>query len=958
MKKGTLSKVSLVLVMMIVAPMVNGLDPGDDKYSYNQWQMKPRGPPGSLDCPPAWEMETGRNSIVVAVIDNGVALTHYDLVDNIWENDGEFDGTIDNDADDDGEDEPGIDGVDDDNDGDTDFDDQDVRDHDYNGNGLTCYYYDEVEEEWVWDLDDKEWAAYDEFEAGYAGPGIDNIDDDEDGQADWDDVEVRNADYDNDGKTTRYYEGGQWKWDKGDMFLALGDDDENGLLDDLHGWDFVDEDNTVGPDEEQVGGALYTDYHGTACAGIIGADLNNYLRTDHIQEPYWGIAGMAQVSVMPLVVYKWNDPTGGGTDLSDLEFWTNVLSAVEYATDKGADIISMSIGGKEAGVIALSGGDLYDDLEDAFEAAWNKDILMVAGSGNWRPPTLKHLDNQNPAHAQDELWKGDDEDLPDFIHADPPSWVEGWETFAGDPESDDDFPDDFYYPPTDSSIKYHKRKSLDIDENEVDEVLYPACSDWVIAVGASNVEGERCSYSFFEDGIIEVLAPSGDLGVEQPPGNPGAVIDLPSEPLESIYTTTSPKTGFGHWYGTSFSAPHVSGLAALIWSVHPRLSNNKVRSIISSSCRDITAEDYIQNPVNMNGYDKYSGWGIIDPPRALEYAALQIDNDAFEVPIELTQDDAVLPQSIIDGHSIEIDSLGRTHYVYSSNINDAQAGQGTNPNHKQQIHYEVVDRNGKVQAINTPWITSSINNDAVDPWVYCEPAQGEAAHVVWRGEINLGQAQPGEIYYQSFYFGNPLFQPAARLTTNGVEEGPPKIVMADPTKGLVVFPTGPQNVAVCQQATSDQTDVSLGLHKAENGHYLVNIVWQDDRHLNDLPPGQADAIYHAVYDLDTHQMLTPLNGIKIEDGPCTYMTMATEFDLFNNLYGTMHLAWVTSQNIFYRRTTCTSPQTSVYSDTTEKVALYSAVFNPGAGTPYTGQQPEDLSIETSSAGAISCGSRM
>jgi Subtilase family len=60
--------------------------------------------------------------------------------------------------------------------------------------------------------------------------------------------------------------------------------------------------------------------------------------------------------------------------------------------------------------------------------------------------------------------------------------------------------------------------------------------------------------------------------------------------------------------GTSFSAPFVTGLASLMLSNDPSLSNIQVMNIIKSTARDIDTP----------GVDQYSGYGIIDARAALK----------------------------------------------------------------------------------------------------------------------------------------------------------------------------------------------------------------------------------------------------------------------------------------------------------------------------------------------------
>lgn len=58
-------------------------EPSDPNWS-QLWGMK------AIDAPSAWNMETGDDSILVAVIDTGIDAGHQDLVDNMWENSGEI----------------------------------------------------------------------------------------------------------------------------------------------------------------------------------------------------------------------------------------------------------------------------------------------------------------------------------------------------------------------------------------------------------------------------------------------------------------------------------------------------------------------------------------------------------------------------------------------------------------------------------------------------------------------------------------------------------------------------------------------------------------------------------------------------------------------------------------------------------------------------------------------------
>lgn len=125
------------------------------------------------------------------------------------------------------------------------------------------------------------------------------------------------------------------------------DDDGNGFVDDVHGWNFVSSNNKL---DDNHG-------HGTHIAGIIGAEAENKK----------GISGISpEVSLM---VLKYFDPKVPNND--NLK---NTISAIEYAVKMGAHIINYSGGGT----------DFSQEEHDAVEKAEVQGILFVAAAGNER----------------------------------------------------------------------------------------------------------------------------------------------------------------------------------------------------------------------------------------------------------------------------------------------------------------------------------------------------------------------------------------------------------------------------------------------------------------------------------------------------------------------------------------------------------------------------------------------
>ncbi len=115
-----------------------------------------------------------------------------------------------------------------------------------------------------------------------------------------------------------------------------------------------------------------------------------------------------------------------------------------------------------------------------------------------------------------------------------------------------------------------------------DSISYPARFASVIAVGALDQDGTRASYS-----------------------NYGPQLEL-TAPGTNIFSSAYPNM-YMYMSGTSMATPHVSGVAALVWSQYPSLSNEEVRTLLQN-----TAED--RGP---SGWDQYYGFGCVNAYNAV-----------------------------------------------------------------------------------------------------------------------------------------------------------------------------------------------------------------------------------------------------------------------------------------------------------------------------------------------------
>ncbi len=125
------------------------------------------------------------------------------------------------------------------------------------------------------------------------------------------------------------------------------DDDLDGYVDDIYGWDFADSDNNPGPGDSSL-----QQGHGTHVAGILGAVTNNSI----------GVAGVCWTAqIMPL---RFIGPRGGLTG--------DAIDATEYAVQHGAKVLNNSWGG----------ASFSQALQDTIYAIGAFDALFIAAAGN------------------------------------------------------------------------------------------------------------------------------------------------------------------------------------------------------------------------------------------------------------------------------------------------------------------------------------------------------------------------------------------------------------------------------------------------------------------------------------------------------------------------------------------------------------------------------------------------
>ncbi|HEX6211441.1 MAG TPA: S8 family serine peptidase [Methylomirabilota bacterium] len=336
------------------------------------------------------------------------------------------------------------------------------------------------------------------------------------------------------------------------------DDDGNGLVDDVHGADFVG-DNAGGllddPASEDgnpdiaTGGAWVEDLtatfgirfagdpaagdaddnnldglidigvtHGTMVAGIAGAMTDN-VNPETLQ--FEGMAGACwHCKLMPVRMIN----------AEGWAFGSDAASAIHYAASMGAQVINMSWGIDLAGA-GPADLEAIQVIADAIDLAASRGVIMVAAAGNSGTASV-HF----PASMKNTIAVGSSD------------WLDRRSVFSS------------YAAPAETPDN-----NLDDDGNgwvdDVVDVVAPGELIWSTAV-----------LSAYDALLYEVL------------GLPGF----------------APGTDtYGAADGTSFSTPLVSGYVGLLLSQNPGATLDQVRRAIRSNARDILTP----------GYDAHSGFG-------------------------------------------------------------------------------------------------------------------------------------------------------------------------------------------------------------------------------------------------------------------------------------------------------------------------------------------------------------
>ncbi len=403
--------------------------------------------------------------------------------------------------------------------------------------------------------------------------------------------------------------------------------------------------------------------HGTHVVGTIAA-ANNTI----------GVVGVSPSKVAIHMVKVFGD-TGEWVYSSDL------LAACRAAANAGCKIISMSLGGSGSSLTEKQGlADLYT----------NKHVLLVAAAGNSGTTAFSYpasydsvisvaaIDSSKAVASFSQKNNQVELAAPGVAVLSTVSYVDTTSLTVNGATFDAAHIDlSAINKNISGSIVYGglaqatngawdgKIVLVDRGTNSFYEKVHNVeLSGGLACIIANNVSGNFAG-TLGDGNSSTILA----VSVSQETGTAIKALSSPSGTVANVFT--QPASAYDYFDGTSMATPHVSGVAALIWSKYPGATNVQVRSALDTSAEDLGAA----------GRDTSYGYGLVRasnalaalaalaPPPAADTTAPIITNVLSTVTnskngsfdITWTTDELATSDVTVNGTSYPNSTLTKTH---------------------------------------------------------------------------------------------------------------------------------------------------------------------------------------------------------------------------------------------------------------------------------------------------------
>ncbi len=378
------------------------------------------------------------------------------------------------------------------------------------------------------------------------------------------------------------------------------DDDGNGYVDDVRGWDFVDDDNDP----------IDSNDHGTHVAGTIAA----------VGDDSTGVTGVSWAA--KIMVLRFLDAFGSGTT-------ANAISAIEYANAKGAHVINNSMGGagfsqaekdaidaSSALVVCAAGNeDADNDSTPSYPASYTStNIIAVAATD--QDDDLASFSNYGATSVdvaapgtniyscepdRQTVWSDnfDDNDISDWpTDGTNNTWATTSSLSSSGSYSLTDSPAGDYQDDTDSwarapdlDLTSHSGTKLEFKLNGSSELNY----DFLYVQSSSDLSSWTDHYVISGDYSDDWYTGTLDLGAYDGESTVYIRFRFTSDfsntddgwYIDDVTVTAASSSYDGTQYqffqGTSMATPLVSGLAALIKAQTPSLTNTEIKAAIENT---------------------------------------------------------------------------------------------------------------------------------------------------------------------------------------------------------------------------------------------------------------------------------------------------------------------------------------------------------------------------------------